>query len=53
MVDRDTGEVLDFATVRPGAQFWSGKLTDDAKQQAVDAVIERIDAVTGLLAVAA
>lgn len=46
-----TGEAVGFATVRKGSPYLSTRLTAEAKDQAETLLAERLEAVTGLLAV--
>jgi hypothetical protein len=51
VVDTETGELIEFASVTQRSPYWTGRLSDETKQEAVETVLSRVDAVTGLMVV--
>jgi len=49
VIDPETGEEVDWAFVTPGSEFPTVKLTDEAKDNARQAILANLDTVTGAL----
>lgn len=48
-----TGEEVDFVSIKPGSKGLMVKLTPDAKLQAQELLIDRVESITGLLGIEA